>query len=381
MLKSIRIVIPVVLVCLLSACSSMNSVNTEEQNKKIKTAKINAQLGIAYLERHNLQRAKQKLLLSLEQGPNIPESWYSMAYFLEATGNKDDASIYYQKAISVAPTRGDAQNNYGTFLCRNGDYRGSVEHFMLAVKDPTYLNPADAYENAGLCALKIPDKAMAAKYFAQALRQDPSRAVSERNLRELNKYLAANNPSDEVMQVAAAEPPVAAPDEPAVLPDVTTPPKRIAYNSLKQRHQEEENEDDVDSGLVKVPDPRLASASAQQVLPPVSAQQAVSNKAVYNPAPKAKSKIKTKTMTTQVKTKALAMVNPLTKEKFQVERVALKPVPRKKLAQSMKYKHVKSTRVAAKSHHKHAVVTAKAAKHNHRTLAKRPVPTKNMVTV
>lgn len=347
MLKYIHIIMFVALFCLLSACASVNSTNSEEQARKVKTAKINAQLGIAYLERRNLQRAKQKLLLALEQGPTIPEPWYSMAYFLEATGNKDDASIYYQKAISVAPTRGDAQNNYGTFLCRNGDYRGSIEHFMLAVKDPTYLDPADAYENAGLCALKIPDKTMATKYFSQALQQDPSRMVSERKLRELNQYLAMNDTST---------------DDTLMAPVVTSPPpKRIAYHSLKQRHEEEENEDEADSGLVKVPDLLKARPNA-----PVTT--VAPTKAVYIPALKAKLRVKPKVVTAKAKA---------TSELFHVERVALKPIAKKKVALKSGVKRNKAVKLAAKFKHKRLVASAKPA---HAT-AKKQVPVKGMVTV
>lgn len=382
MLKLINIILSALLIALLSACATTNTATakTEEQNQKIKTAKINAQLGIAYLERHNLQRSKQKLLLALEQGPNIPETWYSMGYFLEATGNKDDASIYYQKAISIAPTRGDAQNNYGTFLCRNGEYNESIKHFLLAVKDPAYLDPADAYENAGLCALKIPDKTAAANYFAQAVRHDPARTVSERKLRELNKYLAmddkpANDISDEkVSAITTAEA-----DDLETLTSMPPPaPKRIAYHSLKERHQQEENEDDPNSGLVKVPAvPVLADAT------PVAPAMAAPIKAVYKPIPKQKAKPKAVT--------AKLKVVP---EKFHVERVALKPLKplkplkltAKKVALKNKLKTVASAKLAASVKHKHVAVLKPArypakVKVAQAVAAKKHISAKGVVTV
>lgn len=312
MLRVLSTIMVIGLISLLSACATTNPAKTAEQEQKAKTAKINAQLGIAYLERHNLQRAKQKLLLSLEQGPNIPEPWYSMAYYLEATGNKDDASIYYQKAISIAPSRGDAQNNYGTFLCRNGDYRGAVEHFMLAVKDPMYLDPADAYENAGLCALKIPDQKMAAKYFAQAITQDPSRTVSERKLKELNKYLAM----DETPAPAAmSQPPV----------------KRIAYNSLRNRH-EDEDEDEEESGLVKVP----------VVIKPAQAAAPASIKVAAKPIP-------------------VRSIGKAAGHTFETKKVALKSKSKKQVAQTkIKSKHVKTAGLTSQSkHHKHQLALKK----------------------
>lgn len=181
-----RTVTFIIFVCILTSCSSTKSRAEEaDRERLIKTAKINSQLGIAYLEKGNIQRSKQKLLLALKQAPMIPEPWYSMGYFYETTGNKDEAKNYYLKALGLAPTRGDVQNNYGTFLCRSDHYKESIQHFLLATKDPSYLDVASAYENAGLCAMKIPDTKLATHYFKQALLQDSSRRVALHQLTEL----------------------------------------------------------------------------------------------------------------------------------------------------------------------------------------------------
>jgi type IV pilus assembly protein PilF len=169
----------------LTACSTTKSTVDNGDQKRIATAKINTQLGMAYLERHEVQRAKQKFLTAMNQAPNIPETWYSMAYFLEVTGDDKVAQKYYQKAITIAPNRGDAHNNYGTFLCRMGNYKGAIQQFMIAIEDPTYLDTASAYENAGLCATKIPDRKQAIAYFKQAIEQDPTRSTSVNELARL----------------------------------------------------------------------------------------------------------------------------------------------------------------------------------------------------
>jgi type IV pilus assembly protein PilF len=168
------------------SCSSMNPNSPDEQelakNKKI--AEINVQLGMGYLERKDMNRAKQKLLYALKTAPQLPEAWYSMAYFHEVTGNKQQARTNYLKALELAPKRGDVQNNYGTFLCNNGEYRASIEHFIAATQDPEYLSSGGAFENAALCALKIPDKRLAEHYFTLALEQDPT---NEMTMTELTK--------------------------------------------------------------------------------------------------------------------------------------------------------------------------------------------------
>lgn len=190
MQKKIKIWILTFSMGCLVGCSSLKT--TEEKNETsqhVKTAKINAQLGMAYLEMNNIPRAKQKLLLAIQQAPTSPEPWYSMAYLLETTGNIEEADRHYMKAITIAPKRGDAHNNYGTFLCRRGKYALSIQHFLQAVKDPTYLNAADAYENAGLCAMKNKNPQQAIHFFKSALAQESDRQVSLLKLVEANYSL------------------------------------------------------------------------------------------------------------------------------------------------------------------------------------------------
>ncbi len=199
-------ILSITLCCLLSACQT--SPNTASQTeKKIAAAKINDRLGIAYLERQDIHRAKQKFLLALEQAPDIPETWYSMAYFLETTGNKEQARNYYKKAIAISPGKGEALNNYGTFLCRTGEYRDAVAHFVRATQDAHYLEQAAAFENAGVCSLKIPDSKNAMAYFQRSLEEDPGRPKAMIELAELNfkqgDYTKAKQQLTEYLKVAS----------------------------------------------------------------------------------------------------------------------------------------------------------------------------------
>lgn len=212
--------ISLLLICLLAACvTERNSVRVRDnKTEKISTARINAQLGMTYLRMHNIERAKVKLLAAMNEAPDIPETWYAMAYFMETTGNPEVARKDYQKAIQLAPSRGDAHNNYGTFLCRNGQYREAISQFMIAARDTHYLTPADAFENAGLCAMKIPDYPLATVYLRQATKEDPERAsaflalaklhYSQGNFsasrENLQQYLSRESPTQESQQLASS---------------------------------------------------------------------------------------------------------------------------------------------------------------------------------
>jgi type IV pilus assembly protein PilF len=191
-----------------AANNQTDSNEVPQVRPKSEIAKINVQLGMAYLQSGDIARAKMKLLLALKQSPESPEPWYSMAYFLEASGNKEEAQKYYLKAVNLAPKRGDTQNNYGTFLCRAGQYQESIKHFILAANAPDYLDPAAAYENAGLCSMQASTYKQAANFFNQALLKDPGRTLSLLKLaiveEKLGNYKQAR---DRLVQYSMVAPP------------------------------------------------------------------------------------------------------------------------------------------------------------------------------
>lgn len=162
------LVLPIVFSGFLEACV-MSSAN---ENRQI-AADDNVKLGLAYLQQGNTPHAKEKLLMALDEAPNWAVSKDAMAYFLEVTGDKNEAENYYKEAISLSPEDGAALNNYGTFLCRSHRIDEAEKMFLKAATLPNYLNTAEAYENAGLCALTIPDKNKAKYFFEKASKQDP----------------------------------------------------------------------------------------------------------------------------------------------------------------------------------------------------------------
>lgn len=208
MLSNIRITIVLLLVLsILTACQTFQHADPKK-DKKVVAAGINIQLGMAYIDRHEIQRAKQKLLMAVHEAPQLPEAWYSMGYFFEITGEKGRARNCYVRALELAPKRGDTNNNYGTFLCRSRQYREAIHRFLVATQDVEYLDTASAYENAGLCAELIPDRPLAIRSFEAALRQDPARPTSLMGLAQVNyeqgHYNAANSYLNQFLIISPA---------------------------------------------------------------------------------------------------------------------------------------------------------------------------------
>lgn len=177
----------IIIALFLTACSSINPPlkSSVQSANNLQAAGLNVQLGVDYLQQGQADLAKPKLLLALQQAPNWPPALNAMAYFLEKTGDSPGAEQYYQQALRINPKEGNANNNYGTFLCRSKRYSEATAHFELAVKDPAYLNAANAYENAGLCAVEAGNLVAAQHYFEQALLQNSTSLQSLLGLAQL----------------------------------------------------------------------------------------------------------------------------------------------------------------------------------------------------
>ena len=83
-----------------------------------------------------------------------------------------DARANFERALALAPNDGEFNNNYGWFLCTQGREQDGIRHLMNAVKNPLYTSPSRPYTNAGLCALRLKDDALAEDYLRKAVLAD-----------------------------------------------------------------------------------------------------------------------------------------------------------------------------------------------------------------
>jgi len=173
------------LILLLTSCHlAINNNNSNDNN--IEASAINTQLGLAYLKQGNRQRAKQKILMALQESPNSLMANDAMAYYFENVQDMQHADYYYQQALQFYPESGAALNNYGAFLCRQKQYDLATSYFLKAAADLHYLNTGLIYENAGLCALSAKHYSEAKKYFKKALEYDPHLVQSKFELETLS---------------------------------------------------------------------------------------------------------------------------------------------------------------------------------------------------
>lgn len=159
----------IVLVSVLAACAAP----AHKTNSRA-AAEINAELGLAYMQKGDYEHALEKLKHALSFDPQSTNANHYIAEVYQQIGDIKSAESHYRKALAATPADPMLLNNFGVFLCRQKRLDEAQTHFMTAAKQPFYKTPEVAYSNAALCALEQPDEAKAEQYLRAALQLNPS---------------------------------------------------------------------------------------------------------------------------------------------------------------------------------------------------------------
>ncbi|EIF8946876.1 type IV pilus biogenesis/stability protein PilW [Vibrio cholerae] len=167
------------LIIALAGCVTVTeTAGNATQSDPTEMAEARIALGLGYLENGSMIKARENLEKALQHAPDYYRSQLSIAHYYEAVGENDSARKMYRTALSEHPKNGNVLNNFGTFLCKQGEYDTADQYFRRAVEQPYYYLISASYENAGLCALKAGKTDNAREYFKRAIDHDPNRLLS-----------------------------------------------------------------------------------------------------------------------------------------------------------------------------------------------------------
>ena len=177
----------------LLSCASKPHVNVpESQGQPVnRTAQLseaadyNVQLGMAYMERGELERAKEKLERALKENPHSPQVHSALAPLYERLGNAAQADSEFQQALHLAPHSPEIANNYAVYLCSAKRIDDGVKRFMTVANDPLYRTPEAAYTNAAVCLRSAHRDDEAERDLQRALLLRPSFAEAVFQLADL----------------------------------------------------------------------------------------------------------------------------------------------------------------------------------------------------
>ncbi|MBL1378646.1 type IV pilus biogenesis/stability protein PilW [Zobellella iuensis] len=147
----------------------------ELEFKPAEAAVARMNLGLEYLRRGDAEQAKFNLDRALSQDPKSPDVHLAQAYFFQSVSEFEQAEKSYRQVLKLSPNHGDGLNNYGVFLCSRERFEEADVMFRKAVAAPGYVQVADTFENAALCAIQNKQPQAALDYFRRALEYSPAK--------------------------------------------------------------------------------------------------------------------------------------------------------------------------------------------------------------
>lgn len=151
----------------------------------VESARVHTELGAEYFRLKRFDVALEEFNTAIDRSPNYALAYNGLGLVYAALGEKSRAETAFKRAIQLQPGNSESHNNYGRFLCDQGQYDASQKEFLQAVKNPLYKTPQIALYNAGVCALRAQQKPQAEQYFFQALQIDPLAHASAYQLANL----------------------------------------------------------------------------------------------------------------------------------------------------------------------------------------------------
>jgi type IV pilus assembly protein PilF len=177
-------------ILLLAGCASNSgtqggSSTASEQGDNQSRARIRLQLAVGYYEQRQMDVALHEVRQAIDADPDFADAYSVRGLIHMNKGDNRLAEESFLQALRLDPNNPDFNNNYGWFLCQNARERQSLAYFETALKSRAYQSPATALNNAGVCSLKLKDKAAAKHFFTQAFQYDPGNLNTNLNLAKI----------------------------------------------------------------------------------------------------------------------------------------------------------------------------------------------------
>ncbi len=132
-------------------------------------AEINTELASGYMREGELKVAMEKIKRAIHFDSGYAPAHHVHALLLQRLGEDDKAGKAFERAVRLDGENSDMANNYGGFLCSQGDYERAQAMFRRAYNDPLYETPEYALVNSGRCYQQAGDQAQALTQFRRAL--------------------------------------------------------------------------------------------------------------------------------------------------------------------------------------------------------------------
>jgi type IV pilus assembly protein PilF len=165
-----------------SACT----VGGDKQSAETNPADIYLQLGVRYLNLNKLEIARENLQRAIDLDPQNAQSHNAIAFLHEKLNKMAEARFHYQKALALMPDDLSTKNNYGRFLCEQGDIDDGMLLLSTITHDVLNERPWLALTNLGRCYMQRANYHDAQAHFTQALHINETYAPALLEMQKVN---------------------------------------------------------------------------------------------------------------------------------------------------------------------------------------------------
>lgn len=185
-----------------------------------------------YFQRGEYDQSERLLQQALHIPSAAADANTMLGMIADVRGQAAKAGKYYEAATVAAPNGAAYANNYGKWLCANGQPAKSLAWFERALGNPAYTTPVASLSNAGECAQRSGQTDRAERYWRAALGMDPKALPALAGMAQLEfdrgNYLDARAFSERWLALA--------PSDPAGLRLAATTEQKLGDNAAASRY-------------------------------------------------------------------------------------------------------------------------------------------------
>jgi type IV pilus assembly protein PilF len=135
-------------------------------------AKAHTDLGMVYLREGRLEIALEEARAAIAADSSFALGFNLLGLtqmYLEQRAAAEEA---FGRALGLAPTDPEINNNYGWFLCQTGREKQSLRYFAEAGGNTLYPTPTKPLTNGAICAITSGDDKSGEEFLTKAIRAD-----------------------------------------------------------------------------------------------------------------------------------------------------------------------------------------------------------------
>jgi type IV pilus assembly protein PilF len=161
------------LLLLMTACVSSENIEEKKWEPR-KRAEAHVDLGMDYLQYGEYETALSEFNLALSIDPKTDRAYHGKGLLAVAAGRTENAESLFARAVQLNPLNYTAVNDYGIYLCENGQFEKGIRQLNRIESDPVNSSLTSTWLGLGVCNHALSQSSRAKAFFRKVLEQSPT---------------------------------------------------------------------------------------------------------------------------------------------------------------------------------------------------------------